>query len=504
MVFGVFVGTMVSSLILTLLIRAVAPRVGLTDRPDGQRKLHRKETPLGGGLAIFVATAAAVLTLLFFPNPWQANLVPHTRALLGMLAAALAIVILGLVDDRFRLRGRHKLVGQVAVAVSLAVNGLDLTQISILGYNLPLGNLTVPVTVIWLLGTMNAINLLDGIDGLATLLGVVLSATFACVACLLGHPGIAIVAMVFAAALLGFACFNFPPATIFLGDTGSMLIGLVLGILAVKGSLTGTGTLMLAVPLAIWTLPLFDSVVAILRRRLTGRSIYTPDRGHLHHCLMERLGSSSRVLWLVGTCTAVTALAAIGSVLLQNDLVAILVVSAAIGTFIATGLFGRAEFRLLVGRTQGFFRSFLRLQGRPAATVTSVRLQGSIQWQRIWSGLTEAAERLNLRQICLDINIPLLHEGFHADWQRTTEDDGQTQWQITMPLMVNGIRMGRVEVISQSRVQSVEAEVAPLLDVIDTCESLLQAAVVQSQLKAKLLSDRKNRYSRLRTRSKAS
>ena len=149
---------------------------------------------------------------------------------------------------------------------------------------------------------MNSVNLLDGIDGLATMLGIILIATFAALAAAAGRMEVAWIAMVFAGSLCGFIRFNLPPASIFLGDSGSMLIGLVVGTLAIQGTLKGPGTVLLAAPLAVWTIPILDSAAAILRRKLTGRSIYATDRGHLHHRLLERLGSNSRVLVAVAVC----------------------------------------------------------------------------------------------------------------------------------------------------------------------------------------------------------
>ena len=482
-IIAIFLGTMTASFALTLLVRAVAPRIGLTDRPDGRRKLHVRAIPLGGGLAVFVATAAAVLGLLFLPNPWQGSMLSHTRSLLGMLAAGLAIVALGLADDRFGLRGRHKLLGQFAVALCLAVNGLYIDHLFIFGHNLDLGMLAIPLTVVWLLGAMNAINLLDGIDGMASVLGIILAATFAVIACILGRPEIALVAMVFSAALLGFAWLNFPPASIFLGDTGSMLIGLLLGILAVKGAMKWSGTALLAAPLAVWTLPIFDSLAAILRRKLTGRSIYETDRGHLHHRLMDRLGSNSLVLCLVGACCTVTSVAATVSVALRNDLVAVLVSGAVVAMFIATGLFGRAECSLLVNRFRGLLRSFFRL-GRPAeVSESSVQLQGSIQWERIWNALTESADKLMLRRIRLNVNVPLLHEGFNAHWEQPSQDDNQNCWQLEMPLMVAGQYVGQLSLVSRPRRGTADEEIAPLLELVGDCESYLQT-VFQTRMEA--------------------
>ena len=200
------------------------------------------------------------------------------------------IVVVGLVDDRIKLRGRLKLIGQFAAALVLVAGGLVIQRIGIFGQQIDLGLLSIPFTLFWLVGAVNAVNLLDGIDGLATMLGFILVATIAGMAALVGQTQVFVIAVVFAGSLLGFLRYNFPPATIFLGDAGSMLIGLVVGALAISGSLKGPGTVLLAAPLAVWTIPIFDSVAAILRRKLSGRSIYTTDRGHIHHRLLEPPG----------------------------------------------------------------------------------------------------------------------------------------------------------------------------------------------------------------------
>ena len=343
--------------------------------------------------------------------------------------------------------------------------------------------MAVPLTVLWLLGAINAINLLDGIDGLATVLGLVLSLTFAAIALFVGRPEIAILSFVFAGSLAGFGLLNFPPASIFLGDSGSMLIGFLMGVLAIKGSMKGPGTVLLAAPLAVWTLPILDSAAAIVRRKLTGRSIYAPDRGHLHHRLLDRLGSNVRVLAFVAACCGVTSAAAMVSVVLKNDVAALSVGLAVVAIFVATGAFGRAEFLLLVGRLRSFLRSFLRLglSGQPTASQSSIRLQGTVPWEYIWNALTESAEKLLFRRIHLYVNMPHFHEVFNAVWERQCFDESDTCWRMEMPLMVGDQRVGRLKVEGQERQgaqTSAHDDMAMLLELVGTCESYLQSVML--------------------------
>jgi UDP-GlcNAc:undecaprenyl-phosphate GlcNAc-1-phosphate transferase len=476
----------VISFSLTLVVRALAPHVGLTDCPDGHRKLHRKPMPLGGGLAVYVATAALLIGLLIASNPYRDSLQHFSRWILGMLAAAGAMVVLGLLDDRFSLRGRHKLLGQILIVLCLALNGLAISRVSLFGWECDLGPLTIPFTVFWLLGAINAINLLDGMDGMVTVLGTILAGTFAVLAVVTGRYEVAAVALTFTGALLGFLCFNLPPASIFLGDAGSMLIGLLLGILAIKGSMKGAGTVLLAAPMAILTLPILDSTAAILRRKLTGRSIYATDRGHLHHCLMDRLGSNSQVLCIVGACCLITSAAAMLSVCWKNDFLALAVGLGVVGLLIATGLFGRAESALVFNRLRSLLRSFLNPRAQLSNQVrqTSVHLQGSAEWTTIWDTLTESAEKLSIWRMHLNVNMPLVHEGFNAIWERKGSDGEDNSWRLDLPLIVDDQAMGELRVLGVRNGKAPQADIVVLLDLVETCQSYLRS-IAKAKVTAK-------------------
>jgi len=473
----VFAAALGMGLVLTPAVRRAARNLGLVDRPDGHRKLHTRATPLGGGAAVFLATTAVLAPLFLLPNPWSTAFERTPGAeRLALLLAATVIVLLGLVDDRLQLRGRQKLLGQLIAITILVSSGLVIESFALFGWKVDLGLLALPFTYFWLLGAINSVNLLDGIDGLATMLGILLVATFAALAALTGRLEVAIVAVAFAGALLGFFRYNFPPASVFLGDAGSMLIGLVVGTLAIQGSLKGPGTVLLAAPLAVWTIPIFDSAAAILRRRLTGRSIYTTDRAHIHHRLLDRFGNSRKVLGVVAAASAVTSVSALASVFLNSDLLALASFAGVVAVLVATGLFGRGEFELVARRLRRLVRSLVSPPpaGQTLVSESAVQLQGSRHWSPLWQSLTESAARLALAQVHLDVNLPTEHEEFNALWERQPAVPDHLCWRLEIPLEVNSQPAGRLTVLGLPNGRSPCEEVAQLLAVLEPIERKLR------------------------------
>lgn len=470
-----FAAAFLASVLLTALVRRVTPRIGLTDSPDSRRKLHGRPIPLGGGLAVFLATGSVLGAALCVPNPWNLRLSEDWFQVMIFMLASAAIVILGLVDDRIGLRGRHKLLGQFAAASIFVVGGLVIRKFSLFGCQIELGPLAVPFTLFWLVGATNAVNLLDGIDGLATTLGILLSLALAILAALTGHLAVAAVAMVFAGSLLGFLCFNFPPASIFLGDAGSMLIGLLVGAMAIHSSLKGPGTVLLAAPMALLTIPIFDSMIAILRRKLAGRSVYATDRAHFHHRLLIALKSHRKVLALVAVCCTVTSAAAIGSVLAQNDLIAAVTALAVVSMFVATGCFGRGEVVMASQRLSGMARSFLHASrsGEMPCCQTAVHVQGSGPWRLHWEALVESADKLGLSELALDVNHPAAQEEFTGSWKRPVAHEEDTFWRIDVPLLASGTCFGHLRAVGARDGKSGGEAVLEFLDLLDPLESEL-------------------------------
>lgn len=473
--------TCLASAAVTVLVYKTTRRLGVVDKPDNHRKSHVDPVPLGGGLALFMVMATALVALLILPGPFRSALWDEWPELVSLLLAGAVIVTVGLTDDRIGLRGHKKLLGQILAASILMAGGLLIREVGIFHWHIALGPLAVPLTLLWLLGAVNALNLLDGIDGLAATMGLILAATVGAMALLSGRVEVAIVALVFAGCLLGFLPFNLPSARIFLGDAGSMLIGLVVGTLAIEGSLKGPGTVLLAAPLAVWTIPMFDTAAAILRRKLTGRSIYAADRGHLHHRLLHRLGSNFKVLGLLAATCAITSTAALVSVFLKNDLIALVTCGAVVTIFILTGLFGRIELFMLGSRLRRIGVSFLPevLYRRIRNSRATFRLQGSQHWDRLLQPLTEAAEELGLSRVDLDVNLPAVHESYHATWEQHSEDHFERCWQIEVPLLVADQPIGRLTVLGERNGGLASQEINQVLDLLERFETQMLDLVEQ-------------------------
>ena len=260
------------SLALVPLVRAGARRLGIVDHPDSERKLHAQPVALGGGLAIygavFVAFVATILVdrAVFGLGGDSAGLLGYvSHPLYILFGAAGALLFVGLIDDAWVLRGRQKLLLQCLILIALVGGGTLIKQINVLGFDIALGTLAFPITVIWLLLAVNALNLIDGADGMATTAGCVISAGLGIVSIFNGSSLSAVIAFALAASLLAFLVFNRPPASIYLGDAGSMTIGLFVGVLAVWSSVKES-TILASAPVANLAIPLFDSTAAIMRR----------------------------------------------------------------------------------------------------------------------------------------------------------------------------------------------------------------------------------------------
>jgi UDP-GlcNAc:undecaprenyl-phosphate GlcNAc-1-phosphate transferase len=405
------------SAVLTPIMMVLMTRIGLVDRPDGHRKLHRRAVPLAGGLAVWLAIVAACV---FAPMTTGISF-PWSREDLfwpAFLLSSFLLCLVGLADDKWNLRGRHKLFGQtVAVSVLLA-SGLVVQSVQIFGYQLELGPvLAIPFTLFWLLGAVNAMNLVDGMDGLAATIGGMIGLALAAMASMNNHPAESAVAAALVGGVAGFFIYNFPPARVFMGDTGSMVIGLILGVVAVRASLKGPASIALAAPVAIWTLPILDASMAVLRRKLTGRSILIPDRAHLHHRLCERGLGPRTALILVAALCGVTTSGALASMFFGAEWIAPAVAVGVTAFLAATRLFGHSEFALLARRTSSFAQSMIPFRPIRNREHRS-RLQGTKEWDRLWDSLVTFADSCGLDSVQLDVNLPSIHEEFFASWDR--------------------------------------------------------------------------------------
>ncbi|MCG6956730.1 MAG: undecaprenyl/decaprenyl-phosphate alpha-N-acetylglucosaminyl 1-phosphate transferase [Gemmatimonadetes bacterium] len=288
------------SLVLTHRVRAWADRAGILDFPDGTRHGPRQPVPRAGGIAIFL-TLVTVLSLAFVVS-LDAVQVPADQLdrLAALTLGATAIFALGLWDDVRSLRPRTKFLVQVIVALAMFWGGIRFQSVGFLGegrLEFPLW-VAIPVTVVWIVGITNAFNLIDGADGVAAGAALFALVTMTVVSVVMGNQLSALVCLVLAGATLGFLVYNFPPASIFLGDSGSLLLGFILATLGVITTQKAPTAVAVAAPVVVFGLPILDTTLAILRRFLRRQHPFRGDRHHIHHRLRD-LGHSPRTVALL-------------------------------------------------------------------------------------------------------------------------------------------------------------------------------------------------------------
>ena len=292
----------VVSLLLTPVVKALSFKIGAVDVPKDNRRMHDHPIPRLGGLAIFMGFAFAVLLMVPLDGPRK-----------GMLLGAVIIVILGIFDDIYALPAKLKFVVQIAAALVavLAGNRIEVLSNPNIFSSDPfweLGWLSFPITVIWIVAITNAVNLIDGLDGLAC--GV---STISAVALLVSELDVAVIMGALAGACIGFLPYNFNPAKIFMGDTGATFLGFIMATMSVQGMFKMYNIISFVVPFLMLGLPIFDVCFAVVRRISKGQSPMSPDRSHVHHKLID-MGMSQKQA--VGTLYVISAILGLSAVVL--------------------------------------------------------------------------------------------------------------------------------------------------------------------------------------------
>ena len=291
----------------TPLVRRFAFKIGAIDIPKDNRRMHKKPTPRIGGLAIIFGFTVATLC---FAQP--------SRQLYGTLSGAAIIAIMGVIDDCKNLPAKLKFVIQIIAALVVVFAGdikIDVfTNPNFLSDNpywvLPEW-LSVTLTVIWIVFITNAVNFIDGLDGLAAGVSAIMSISLVFISIRVGEYSIAILGIALMGSCFGFLPFNFNPAKIFMGDTGWTFLGFMLGTLSIQGVFKSYAVISFAVPLLILGLPLFDALFAMIRRILRGQSPMTADRGHLHHRLVDMGFSQKQTVFILYAISGVLGITAV-------------------------------------------------------------------------------------------------------------------------------------------------------------------------------------------------
>ena len=313
----------VSALATPLVVR-LAIRLGIVDDDGHDRRMHDMPKPRVGGIAVFFGFAVALFTMLGVALATPVGLLPHTdqfdaiHRLVGLLFGSLLILGVGIWDDAMQMRPRNKLIAQIVVALISMLYGFVIP-----GVNNPFDRnpgtnwidfplwIGVPLTLLWYVGMMNAINFLDGLDGLLAGVAAISSLFLFAIAVVHANPVVALVVVTLAGAALGFLPYNFNPARIILGDAGSLFIGYVFATVSIIGASKTAIAISVVVPLLVLALPVLDTAAAIVRRARSGKRISEADRGHFHHQLIFRFGLNVRqaVLLLYAVCFVLGAVA---------------------------------------------------------------------------------------------------------------------------------------------------------------------------------------------------
>ena len=475
-----FVVACVVGALVTALMRSVAPRLGAVDQPDGYRKIHGVAIPRLGGVGVFAGFLVPIaLLLIVFPQ----NLVVHPilqdfASLIVMLAGALVALLMGFRDDIRPLRAGVKLLLQTVAAAIPMAGGMVIWNLSLpLAGEVHLGLWGIPLTLFWFLGCMNAINLLDGMDGLAGGVSFIVCVTMILVGHQMGNPSGMLLVACLSGGIFGFLVFNFHPASIFLGDSGSNVIGFLLAARGIMTSRKSETAVALLVPILALGVPITDTALAIVRRWSRHLPLSAPDRQHIHHLLLS-LGLSQRraVLLIYGVCVLLCAGALLS---IHGDRELFLFIAGAIGLLVFVCIRVLGAFRLADLRNR-FSHDWRCRRASNAARIEVERcahfLPHADTLEALWQGCHPVLGLLNVDEARLVLDGPA-GSGPSLLWRSAScpPDLGETaaSWQVRLYVM-DGERL-RGHLIITGEVDSARLFVPERLELIWHLRDLLAA-----------------------------
>jgi UDP-GlcNAc:undecaprenyl-phosphate GlcNAc-1-phosphate transferase len=399
---SVYLGSLVLALLATPVVIWLARRIGAVDRP-GVRSIHKRPTPRIGGVAIFLSAVALIVAVPFVDNNVGGAFRSVWLQLATLLGCSAMIFVVGLIDDLKGLPARVKLLAEVVGAILLCIVGVRITNIELTSqWVLPLGGWGCLLTILWVVGVTNAVNLSDGLDGLAAGVSAIACGVIAIFAIHSGDPIMAVFMLALLGSLCGFLVFNFNPARIFMGDCGSLFLGFTIASASVMCMTKSAAIVGLALPALALGIPIFDTLFCMLRRFLERRSMFAPDRSHFHHKLLD-LGLQQK--HAVMTIYGATLLAAgMGLFMLMSRDLNTLVIFGCVLLLIVLlfRVVGAVHLRETVGRLRDKHVNVL-CEKNERKTFEHMQLRfrqvhGHSQW---WQAVCEAADRMDFAWIAL-------------------------------------------------------------------------------------------------------
>ena len=398
-----------SSLVLTPLIRNLAFRRGWVDRPDGLRKMHSVPVPQLGGVAIYLSFVVSFLAVLGLNH--YAGVAGSSEDGLHLIVACAGVMLIGLADDIRGVTPVSKLLVQAAAGLYLFANGYQISAVTNpFGDPVALGFLSLPLTLLWFVGMSNAFNLIDGLDGLAAGVGFFATSTLFIAGIINERWEVVLLCVALGGALLGFLRYNFNPASIFLGDCGSLFVGFALAAFAIRGSMKSSAAIAVAAPLIALALPIVDASIAMLRRMLRGKSILQGDRDHIHHRMVRMGFTPSRVVIILYGVAALFGAFSLLTMTGRGQVVGVVIIAFSLVTWVGIQQLGYSEF----GELHRQLRQ--RLFQDPRAVLNNIHLvslksefQEAHDLGALWTALTTTASRIALSQVEL-VFLPPVRE----------------------------------------------------------------------------------------------
>jgi UDP-GlcNAc:undecaprenyl-phosphate GlcNAc-1-phosphate transferase len=400
----VCLGATMLAIILTPLVVRAAQAWNIMDEP-GVRKIHASAIPRIGGAAIVLAMLGMILPLFFIDNHLGEIFRRAGAKVVVILAAGGVMFAVGLADDILDLRARVKLLSQILAAMAICSFGIRIENIEITDrFVLNFGWWSWPLTIFWIVGITNAVNLIDGLDGLAAGIAAVTCGVIAMFAFYTEQPVMAVMMMTLLGSLIGFLFFNFNPAKVFMGDCGTMFIGFILAASSVMCTAKTTTLVGLALPALALGIPIFDTLFSIIRRILERRSIFSPDRGHIHHKLLD-MGLRHRhvviVMYLITLATAGLGMFMMFTRNMGTIFVLVAAILILLGTFRMVGAVRIGQSISVIQRNLNIARQCR--EDKQVFERSVLRMREVSDFQGWWNVLGDTAERMEIVRMSMNV-----------------------------------------------------------------------------------------------------
>ena len=414
----VFISALVISLLLTPIVRELAVRHNFIHTPT-ERCTHEKPMPRVGGIALFISFCLALLLSYIFQT--RVSILLYDTRIVVLLISAFLVFILGLIDDIRPVRASIKFLVQIFVATITWYGGIQINVLSLtLGGGIELGWLSLPLTVFWIVFVTNAINLIDGVDGLAA--GICFfGSIIMLVLCITSDK--LLIALIFASlsgSLLGFLRYNFNPASIFMGDCGSYFLGYIFAALSILGSVKGQTTVAMLIPFVILGVPLFDTIISPVRRFARAKDMFSADHSHLHHRLLEKGYSQRKTVLILYAVTILLGTTAFTLTLIKDERAALLLFVPFIALLVAFRKIGYLQY-IAIDKVYGWFRDInetaLLSHGSRTFLDHQMNIRAAESVNALWKRLQPAFEFLEIDSVHLRLHPIFNNQETVYDWE---------------------------------------------------------------------------------------